>query len=135
MMKAPVAVPASYKSLVEAKKVRILAIAAEARSPLYPDLPTFRENGVDLAIGAFHGVFAPKGTPAPIIDRVADALEKALAAPGVVGALALVVLGGYVVWQAAHLHFGPLQPPPRDFFPPLPPVLLTPSPCHLPPSP
>src|SRR5258708_4088366 len=79
-IEAHVAVPVSYKSLVEAKKVRILAIAAEARSPLYPDLPTFRENGVDLAIGAFHGVFAPKGTPAPIIERVADALEKTLAA-------------------------------------------------------
>src|SRR5258708_11686110 len=127
MMKAPVAVPASYKSLVEAKKVRILAIAAEARSPLYPDLPTFRENGVDLAIGAFHGVFAPKGTPAPIIERVADALEKTLAARGVVGALALVVLGGYVVWEAAHLHFGTLQRPDSGFFPLILAVLLTAS--------
>ena len=57
------AVPVSYKSLVDAKKVRILAVAADARSPLYGDSPTFNENGVDLTIGAFHGVFAPIGTP------------------------------------------------------------------------
>jgi tripartite-type tricarboxylate transporter receptor subunit TctC len=60
-----VAVPVSYKSLVEAKKVRILAVADSARSPLYNNLPTFTENGVDLVIGAFHGVFVPKGTPQP----------------------------------------------------------------------
>ena len=53
-----IAVPVAYKSLVDAKKVRILAVAADARSALYGNLPTFRENGVDLVIGAFHGVFA-----------------------------------------------------------------------------
>jgi tripartite-type tricarboxylate transporter receptor subunit TctC len=74
-----VAVPVAYKSLVESKKVRLLAVAADARSPLYGDSPTFRENGVDLTIGAFHGVFAPKGTPAPILNKVADALATALA--------------------------------------------------------
>jgi tripartite-type tricarboxylate transporter receptor subunit TctC len=73
-----VAVPVAYKSLVESKKVRILAVAADARSPLYGDAPTFRENGVDLTIGAFHGVFAPKGTPAAIVDKLADALQAAL---------------------------------------------------------
>src|SRR3981189_2295828 len=73
-----VAVPVAYKSLVDGKKVRVLAVAAEARSPLYGNAPTFRENGVDLTIGAFHGLFAPKGTPAPIIDKVADAVQAAL---------------------------------------------------------
>jgi len=75
-----VAVPVSYKSLIEAKKVRILAVAAEAKSPLYGNLPTFRDNGVDLVIGAFHGVYVPKGTPAAVISKLADALEKTMAA-------------------------------------------------------
>jgi tripartite-type tricarboxylate transporter receptor subunit TctC len=73
-----VAVPVAYKSLVDGKKVRVLAVAADARSPLYGNAPTFRENGVDLTIGAFHGVFAPKGTPAAVVKKVADALEAAL---------------------------------------------------------
>jgi tripartite-type tricarboxylate transporter receptor subunit TctC len=45
-----VAVPVSYKALAEAGKIRILGIAADKRSPLYKDLPTFKENGVDLVI-------------------------------------------------------------------------------------
>jgi tripartite-type tricarboxylate transporter receptor subunit TctC len=53
-------------------------VAADARSPLYGNAPTFRENGVDLTIGAFHGVFAPKGTPAAVVKKVADALQAAL---------------------------------------------------------
>ncbi len=74
-----VAVPVSYKALVAAKKVRILAVAAESRSPLYDNLPTFRENGADLVIGAFHGVYVRKGTPAAIVAKLADALEKTMA--------------------------------------------------------
>jgi tripartite-type tricarboxylate transporter receptor subunit TctC len=77
-IEAHVAVPVAYKSLVDARKVRILAVAADARSPPYGDAPTFRENGVDLTIGAFHAVFAPNGTPTAIVDKVADALQVAL---------------------------------------------------------
>jgi tripartite-type tricarboxylate transporter receptor subunit TctC len=79
-----VAVPVSYKSLVAAKKIRILAVAAARRSALYDNLPTFRENGVDLAISAFHGIFVPKGTPAAIVDRLADAIEKIASTQGFV---------------------------------------------------
>ena len=76
-----VAVPVSYKSLIDAKKVRILAVAAESKSPLYGNLATFRENGVDLVIGAFHGVYVPKGTPSAVVGKLADALEKTMTAP------------------------------------------------------
>jgi tripartite-type tricarboxylate transporter receptor subunit TctC len=79
-----VAVPVSYKPLVEAKKVKILAVAAESRSPLYGNLPTFRENGVDLVVGAFHGVYVPKATPPAIVTKLADALEQAMNAPELV---------------------------------------------------
>src|SRR5215510_13240572 len=72
------AVPVSYKTLVDAKKVRMLAVADNARSALYNNLPTFRENGVDLVIGAFHGVYVPKGTPQDVIDKLADALQKTM---------------------------------------------------------
>jgi tripartite-type tricarboxylate transporter receptor subunit TctC len=76
-----VAVPVAYQSLMQAKKVRMLAVAAKARSPLYNDLPTFLENGVDLVIGAFHGVFVPAGTPRNVVDKLADALGEGMRSP------------------------------------------------------
>lgn len=75
------AVPVSYKSLVESKKVRILAVASDERSPVYANLPTFKENGLDLTIGAFHGIFVPAGTPDAVKQKVADALKSAVDNP------------------------------------------------------
>jgi tripartite-type tricarboxylate transporter receptor subunit TctC len=76
-----VAVPASYKALAEANKVRILAIAAESRSDLYKNLPTFKENGVDFVIGSFHILFAPRGTPAGTLRALEVATDKAMREP------------------------------------------------------
>jgi len=56
----------------------MLAVADNARSALYNNLTTFRENGVDLVIGAFHGVYVPKGTQQVIINKLADALEQTM---------------------------------------------------------
>ncbi len=76
-----VAVPVSYKSLVASKKVRMLAVASDARSDLYGNLPTYRENGVPLSINAFHGVYVPAGTPEAIKNKIADALKATLDNP------------------------------------------------------
>ena len=92
-IEAHVAVPVSYKSLAEAKKVRILGVASESRSALYKDIPTFRENGVDLVIGSFHIVFVPKGTGAEPQARLADALTKAMNEPELQQQMAAASLG------------------------------------------
>jgi tripartite-type tricarboxylate transporter receptor subunit TctC len=76
-----VAVPVSYKALVEAKKVRMLGVAAESRSALYRDVPTFRENGVDFVIGSFHVVFAPRGTPPEVLGTLERAIERTMREP------------------------------------------------------
>lgn len=60
----------NYKS----GKIRILGVAAAKRFPLFPDVPTFREQGVDLLLSSKRIVMAPAGTPK---DRI-DILEKAL---------------------------------------------------------
>ena len=70
--------PASFKALAEANKVRVLGVASQTRSELYAAIPTLKEGGVDLAIGAFHGVFAPKATPAAILSALAGALDKTM---------------------------------------------------------
>jgi tripartite-type tricarboxylate transporter receptor subunit TctC len=82
-----VAVPVSYKSLIDAKKVRILALAAEKSSPAYGNIPTFRDNSVDLVIGAFHGVYVPKGTPQPVVGKLAEALEKTVGGSEFIGTM------------------------------------------------
>jgi len=67
--------------LYEAKKVRILAMAAPARSPLFPDVPTFRELGYDVDVGVWRTIAVPKDTPQPIQDKLSSALHQALQNP------------------------------------------------------
>lgn len=76
-----VSVPVAYKTLAEAKKIRILAIAADQRSPLYKDLPTFKENGVDFVISAFLSVHAPKDTPTDALNTISSALGRVANSP------------------------------------------------------
>lgn len=90
---AHVAVPVSYKALAEAKKIRILGVAAPQRSALYDDIQTFRENGVDLVIGSFHIVFAPKGTPGEVQTALGQAIAKTMQEPELAKQMAAANLG------------------------------------------
>jgi putative tricarboxylic transport membrane protein len=67
---------APLKTMREAKKIRVLGVAADARAKEYPDIPTMKEGGVDLEISSWHGIFAPKGTPKNVVSRVNEALKK-----------------------------------------------------------
>ena len=53
-------------------KVRALAVAMDKRHPLLPDVPTFKELGVDWVDGAYRGIGVPKGTPPELRKRIAD---------------------------------------------------------------
>jgi tripartite-type tricarboxylate transporter receptor subunit TctC len=53
-------------------KVRALAVAMDKRHPLLPDVPTFKELGVDWVDGAFRGVGVPKSTPPEARKRLSD---------------------------------------------------------------
>jgi tripartite-type tricarboxylate transporter receptor subunit TctC len=53
-------------------RIRPLAVAMEKRHPLMPDVPTFKELGVDWVDGAYRGVGVPKGTPAAEKKRLSD---------------------------------------------------------------
>jgi tripartite-type tricarboxylate transporter receptor subunit TctC len=64
---------------VQAGTVKALAIATGKRNSLLPDVPTSAEGGLpQFDVAPFYAVFAPNGTPQPIIDRLADALNKGL---------------------------------------------------------
>lgn len=74
----------SAGSFVRAGSLRALAVTTKARSPLYPDLPTIDETavrGFDLA--SWTGLFAPAGTPQPVIDKLNREVNAVLALPEV----------------------------------------------------
>jgi tripartite-type tricarboxylate transporter receptor subunit TctC len=64
-------------------RFRALAIAAEERMEVLPDVPTFKEQGYDIVEGAYRGVAAPPGTPDEIVKILANAFEKVMKDPEV----------------------------------------------------
>lgn len=73
------ALPAAIGN-VRAGKLKVLALTGKTRHPRFPDVPTFAEVGLTgYSPTAWIGLFAPAGTPKPIVDRLADAMQKAAA--------------------------------------------------------
>jgi tripartite-type tricarboxylate transporter receptor subunit TctC len=64
----------SYSTLAiqQKGKMRMLAVATEKRLPQFPDVPTFRELGLNWVDGAYRGIGVPKGTSADVKKRVSD---------------------------------------------------------------
>ena len=59
--------------------LKVFAIASPTRSPILPDIPTTIEAGLpEFQVTSWHGLFAPKGTPKPILDTLSNALDVAL---------------------------------------------------------
>jgi tripartite-type tricarboxylate transporter receptor subunit TctC len=66
-------------SQVQAGTVKALAIAARKRSPMLPDVPTSYEQGLpEFDCAPFYALFVPRGTPQPVIEKLAEALNKGL---------------------------------------------------------
>ncbi len=70
--------PAMANPLVQGGRIVPVAATGSQRSPMMPDVPTFREQGEDFELVAWFGLFAPDGTPDAILDRLADAAAAAL---------------------------------------------------------
>ena len=67
---------------IRAGKIKALAVAAPERSPAFPDLPTLQEAGskpIDLS--PWFGIAAPAGTPGPVVQKIAAALDKVVTSP------------------------------------------------------
>jgi tripartite-type tricarboxylate transporter receptor subunit TctC len=73
----PCSLPEAY-SLIEAKKVRSLAVMADKRAELFPDVPTLKELGLDWAMGAWRGITVPKGTPDDVVAILEKSIKKAV---------------------------------------------------------
>jgi len=80
-----VATPPSLLGFVQTGRVRALAVAAKTRHPLLPDVPTTAEAGYpSFVLEAWVALFAPAGTPRPVIEKLTAAAAEALKAPEVV---------------------------------------------------
>lgn len=71
-----------FISLRDAGKIRILAVNGASRLKALPDVPIANETLKNMVAQLFVGIFAPAGTPRPIISQVSQATRKALAEPG-----------------------------------------------------
>lgn len=72
-------IPSLLKPMQDAGNARAIFVATEQRSNLLPDTPTAAEAGLpNYRAYSWYGIFAPAGTPRPIVDRMAQAIEQAL---------------------------------------------------------
>ena len=71
-------------SLTQSGNIRIIASISDGRSKYFPDVPTMAEQGFGEAqVTPWFGIVVPAGTPQPIVAKISQALEAALAAPEV----------------------------------------------------
>jgi len=68
---------------VRGGKMRALVLTGDKRSHTMPEVPTLREQGIDVVAHAWWGILAPAGTPRPIIDKLLSELNKTLNLPDV----------------------------------------------------
>lgn len=76
--------PTTASSHHKAGTIRVIAqTGVSERHPLYPDIPTLRESGIEMDLGVFYGMMAPKGTPDAILTRLRDEIRGMLEDPAV----------------------------------------------------
>lgn len=82
--------PTIAHPMVQAGKVRAIGFTGAERSPDFPQVPTMKEGGLDnfVIVGTWLGWFAPAGTPATVVERLAQEIRKIVAQPDVKAAFA-----------------------------------------------
>ena len=70
---------------IKGGEIKAYGVFADQRLGNLPDIPTVKEGGLEgLSFGIWHGLYAPAGTPEPIVAKLSEALKAALADPKVV---------------------------------------------------
>ncbi|HEX7403088.1 MAG TPA: tripartite tricarboxylate transporter substrate binding protein [Usitatibacter sp.] len=78
---ALVQLPAALSGQAKQGVVRLLAVLAPNRDPALPDVPTAREQGIDVALEAWRGIAVPHGTPKPVIAALESAIRRTVESP------------------------------------------------------
>jgi tripartite-type tricarboxylate transporter receptor subunit TctC len=67
---------------IKGGKIKVYGVTTKSRVPTLPDVPTLSEAGLPgFEVAVWHGLYAPKGTPQPIVDKLSQALQQALSDP------------------------------------------------------
>jgi tripartite-type tricarboxylate transporter receptor subunit TctC len=69
------------QNFLRAGKIKILGVAGNRRVDLISDVPTLKENGIDVEVSNWWGLLAPTGTPSSVIDRLNREVNSSLAEP------------------------------------------------------
>jgi len=81
--------PIAAAPYIKSGKLRAIAVSSAQRTPSLPNVPTMMESGVpDYNVVSWQGVFAPAGTPKPIVERLHTEIMKILAQPDMKARLA-----------------------------------------------
>jgi tripartite-type tricarboxylate transporter receptor subunit TctC len=65
-------------------RVRMLSVISPERNPAYPEIPTMREQGLNMTVGSWQGLFLPKGTPQPVVNKMFKVGVEMMKDPAVV---------------------------------------------------
>jgi tripartite-type tricarboxylate transporter receptor subunit TctC len=77
--------PPGALPMLNAGRIRALAVSDNVRSPIFPGVPTIAESGLpDYNVTGWNAIFAPAGTPAPIIAKLNKSINQVLADPALV---------------------------------------------------
>lgn len=82
----------AFRPLVEDGQLRILGVADEKRDPLYPQIPTFREQGFDHIEPTWEAIHTPKGFPKDVHEKLSGVCKKALTDPELIEKFAKIGL-------------------------------------------
>lgn len=85
--------PAEVGVHVTTGKLKLLAVMSDQRIKGFESVPTFKERGIDVALGAWRGLAAPKNTPADVLDVLKKTAEKVAKDPAFVETLQKLNLG------------------------------------------
>jgi tripartite-type tricarboxylate transporter receptor subunit TctC len=75
-----------------AGQLRALGISSATRYASVPEIPTFKEQGIDVVTTEWYGLLAPAGTPRPIVDKLNAEMKRITALPGMGDRLAAIEL-------------------------------------------
>jgi tripartite-type tricarboxylate transporter receptor subunit TctC len=70
--------------MLQAGKIRALAVTSDQRLANYPSVPTLKEQGLDVSVNLWSGLLAPAGTPAPIIVKLQSEVSRIMSLPDVI---------------------------------------------------
>ena len=76
----------------KAGQLRALGISSAARYASVPEIPTFKEQGIDVVTTEWYGLLAPAGTPRPIVDKLNAEMKRITALPGMGDRLSAIEL-------------------------------------------